>query len=245
MRQVTFLAGVVLVTAAAISPAQVIVYDNTTNSMPSAFQNGGATTQAGNNTITRYVADDIQPIAGAGQSVTQVRLSVANLNNTPVTARPRVRFFLPDGPGQAPGTGLASLTFQTATFGASSISVIVSAPLAAGQFVLPSSSFFWAGVVFDDFGGTTGATQAQLNNLGQGIFNPPTVGSSVDIFFVSTAAGVPGDMPAGTLQNFNGTPVANFGWQFQVSAVPEPTTLALLIGPTAIIALTRVCRRRK
>ena len=35
----------------------------------------------------------------AGQSVTQFRLSVANLNTTAVTARPRIRFFLPDGTG--------------------------------------------------------------------------------------------------------------------------------------------------
>jgi len=241
-------AGLAVVAAAARSPGQVIVYDNTTNSVPSAFQNGGATTQAGNNTITRYVADDITPLTGfAGQSVTQFRLSVANLNTVGVTARPRIRFFLPDGTGQAPGTGIATLNFPPATFGASSISLIVSGPLSPGQFVIPASGFFWAGVVFDDNAGTTGATQAQLNNLGQGIFNPPTVGSSVDIFFVSTAAGVPGDFPAGTLQNFSGTPVANFGWQFQVAAVPEPGPLVLLLGPTAmgLLAYARRVRTSK
>jgi hypothetical protein len=245
MRRVTFFAGVVFVAAAASASGQVIVYSNTATQGAQAFQNGGAVNQSGN-TITRYVADDITPIAGAaGQSVTQFTLSVANLNTTPVTARPRIRFFLPDGPGQAPGTGLATLNFAPATFAGSSISLIVSGTLSPGQFVIPSSPFFWAGVVFDDNGGTTGATQAQLNLLGQGAFNPPTVGSSVDIFFLSTAAGVPGDNPGGNLQNFGGNPVANFGWQFQVAAVPEPGTLMLLVGPSAIALLAHVRRRGK
>src|SRR5258708_2618656 len=99
MRRVTFLAGVFLIAAAPTSLGQVIVYSNTTTNSMSGLQNGGAAKQGGN-TITRYVADDITPIAGvAGRSVTQFTLSVANLNPTPVTARPRVKFFLPDGPG--------------------------------------------------------------------------------------------------------------------------------------------------
>jgi hypothetical protein len=242
-----FLAGVVLVAAAASASGQVIVYDNTTNSLTSAFRNGGAANQAGD-TITQYVADDITPIsAAAGRSVTQFTLSVANLNPAAVTARPRVKFFLPDGPGQAPGTGLATLAFPATTFGSSSISLIVSGTLAPGQLVIPTNfPFFWAGVAFDDNNGTTGATLAQLNNLGQGAFNPPTVGSSFDIFFLSSAAGVPGDNPAGNLQSFGGTPPANFGWQFQVSAVPEPGPLVLLVGPTAmgLLAYARRVRRR-
>jgi hypothetical protein len=241
-----FLAGVVLVTAAAKSPGQVIVYDNTTNSSTNAFQNGGATDLSGD-TITRYVADDITPLTGfAGRSITQFRLSVANLNTAAVTARPRVKFYLPDGTGSAPGTSFAMLNFPPATFNASSISLIVSGTLTPGVLVIPSSfSFFWAGVVFDDNNGSTGATQAQLNLLGQGLFNPPTVGSSVDIFFNGSTAGVPGDMPSGSLQNFQpGGPPANFGWQFQVAAVPEPGPLVMLLGPTVIGGLAYVRRRR-
>lgn len=241
MRRVMFLAGVVLVAATSTAPGQVIVYSNTATQGAQAFANAGAANQSGN-TITRFVADDITPIAGAGQSVSQFTLSVANLNNVAVTARPRIRFFMPDGPGMAPGTGVATLNFPPATFQASSISLIVSGALSPGQFVIPSSSFFWAGVVFDDNGGTTGATQAQLNLLGQGTFNPPTVGSSFDIFFLSTAAGLPGDFPAGNLQNFSGNPVANFGWQFQIVAVPEPGTLLLLFGPSGIALLAHARR---
>jgi hypothetical protein len=99
--------------------------------------------------------------------------------------------------------------------------------------------------VFDDVNGTTGATLAQLNNLGQGVFNPPTVGISDDVFFRSTAAGVPGDFPGGNQQNFGGppNPVANLGWQIQVAAVPEPGTLVLLFGPTAIGVFAYLRRR--
>jgi hypothetical protein len=243
MRQVMVLAGVVLLTAAPASPGQVIAYDNTATPLVSAFPNGGAADQAGN-TITRFVADDIAPVpAAAGQSVTQFTLSVANLNPTAVSARPRVQFFAPNGPGQAPGTLLLSLAFPATTFGASTISLITSSPLAAGQFVLPAT-FFWAGVVFDNNNGGTGATPAQLNNFGQGAFHPPTVGSSFDIFFLSAGAGVQGDNPAGNLQNFGGTTPANYGWQFQVAAVPEPGALALLLGPAAMGLLAPARRVR-
>src|SRR5262249_21335171 len=174
------------------------------------------------NTITNFVADDIQPLAGfAGRSVTNFSLSVANLNTTAVTARPRVRIFLPDGPNLGPGTAIATLNFPQATFTGSSISLIVSGKLGPTQFVIPSSSFFWAGVAFDDFGGTTGATLAQMNNLGQGVFNPPTVGISDDVYFITTDPGVPGNSPPGSQRNFGGTPVANFGWQVQVAPVRD------------------------
>ena len=77
------------------------------------------------------------------------------------------------------------------------------------------------------------------------VFNPPTIGSSFDIYFLSTAAGVPGDFPAGNLQNFQpGGPAANFGWQFQVAAVPEPGPLVLLLGPTAMSLLAYARRVR-
>jgi len=244
MRPIMLLAGVVLVGTAATASGQVIIYNNTTNSIAAALQNGGATNQSGN-TITNFVADDIQPLAGfAGRSVTNFSLSVANLNPTAVTARPRVRIFLPDGPNLGPGTAIATLNFPTATFTGSSISLIVSGQLGPTQFVIPSSSFFWAGVAFDDFGGTTGATLAQMNNLGQGVFNPPTVGISDDVYFITTDPGVPGNSPPGSQRNFGGTPVANFGWQFQVAPVPEPGTLVLLFGPTAIALLAHVRRFR-
>ena len=72
----------------------------------------------------------------------------------------------------------------------------------------------WAGIAFDNNGGTTGATAAQLDNLAQGIFSPPEVGTSADQYFVTTAAGsFASDNPVGTLANFGGAPPADFGWE--------------------------------
>jgi hypothetical protein len=98
-----------------------------------------------------------------------------------------------------------------------------------GSFVVPAGGTFFAGVYFDDNGGTTGATAAQLNLLGQGVFAPPTVGSSQDSFFQTTGAGG-GANPAGSFANFGGNPTADFGWAFSGTlATPEPGTGLLLL----------------
>ncbi len=239
MRRIVLSVGVLLVVMTPASLGQVIAYSDKTTFGNGAYPNGGAVTQ-GANTITRYVADDIEPDpAFVGQSATQFTFSVANQNPTAVTARPRVQFFAADGTGNFPGTPLLSLSFPPTTF-VQGVSLLTSAPLAPGQLVLPS--IFWAGVVFDDNNGTTGATPAELNNFGQGVFNPPTAGGSFDIFFQSTNAGVPGPNPAGSGFNFSGSPVANFGWEFQVAPVPEPGSLALC-GLAAVGAAARWRRR--
>ena len=88
---------------------------------------------------------------------------------------------------------------------------------------------FWAGITFDDNNGTTGISLSQLNNIGQLIYNPPTVGSSLDLYFQSIGPGdFPTGSPAGSFLFFNGSPVANFFWEFTVTPVPEPTSLTLL-----------------
>jgi hypothetical protein len=90
---------------------------------------------------------------------------------------------------------------------------------------------FWAGVTFDGNNGTTGATLANLNNLGPGIFDPPTLGSSQDQFFATNSAGsFLANNPAGSFFNFGGSPVANFGWAFSgtppaAPGAPEPPSL--------------------
>jgi hypothetical protein len=67
-------------------------------------------------------------------------------------------------------------------------------------------------------------------NLGQVLFNPPTVGTSLDEFYLD-------DTPiGGTNQgffNFGGNPVANFYWEI---GIPEPASLSLLlVGALAMI----------
>jgi hypothetical protein len=84
-----------------------------------------------------------------------------------------------------------------------------------------------------------GAALAQLNGLGEGIFSPPTLGSSQDVFFATNNAGsFAGNNPAGGLFNFGGNPPANFAWAFSGTPVPEPS--ALLQGTVACLLLIGV-----
>ena len=195
-------------------------YSNVTNFLGSGFANGGAALQ-GTNMITRLVADDITPTGvHAGMSITQLKFSIANFNSAAVPARPRIRFWFADGAGGGPGTYYnlpANVGFSFNPLTVNPGVTIVTGTIGAGLFNMPAGPF-WAGLTFDDLNGTTGITAAQLNGLGQGIFNPATIGSSGDLFFVTTAAGsffAPAN-PAGALGNLGGNPVASFGWEFSV-----------------------------
>ena len=201
-------------------------YSNVTNFLGNGFVNAGSALQ-GTNRITRLVADDITPTgAHAGLSVTQFVFSIANFNATAVTVRPRVRFWFTDGTGGAPGTyynlpAAVGFSFNPLTIGPGV--TLLSANLAPNQFAMPGVPF-WAGITFDDNAGTTGISAAQLDLVGQGIFAPPTLGTSNDQFFITQAAGSFFGLanPAGSLSNFGANPVADFGWEFSVD-VPVPT----------------------
>ncbi len=238
------LAGVVsLLALAGSAQAQGVLYDNTTNFLGQAFSNGNATNQAGN-TITNVVADRITFTGGAGQSILSFTFSVANLNTVAVSARPRVRFWQTDGAGGAPGTLISGFSFAAISFTAGNVGLFT-ANIAAGSLVVPGSGDMWAGITFDNNTGATGATIAQLNNLGQGLFNPPAIGSSNDSHWISAAAGSNFvSSPAGTITSspFAANPVANYGWQFV--AAPEPGSLALL-GLGGLGALGVLRRRRR
>lgn len=202
-------------------------YSNITGFTGSVLTHGGTVLSAGNR-ITRLLADDITPIgATAGLDVTSFTFSVANLNSVSVGFRPRVRFWNADGAGGAPGSyyslpAAVGFSFNPVTLGPNSITLLT-ATLAAGQFTMPSTTF-WAGMTFDNNTGGTGATSAQMNLIGQGLFDPPTVGSSLDVHFLTTGAGsfFPTANPAGTLGNVGGNPPANYGWEFNVD-LPVPT----------------------
>jgi hypothetical protein len=203
----------------ALSPS--VVYSNVGTFQNSGFPNGDAALQ-GINTITRLTADDLTP-TGGGQDVIAFKFSVVNFNATAVTFRPRVRFWFADGAAGAPDTyynvpGQVGFSFNPITMNPQTV-VVLTAPLAAGLLTMPTSTF-WAGVTFDNNNNTTGATAAMLNNLGQGLYGPPTVGSSADQFFLTTGAGsfFPTANPAGTLNNLGGSPAANFGWEFTLDS---------------------------
>ena len=214
------------------------VYDNTTF-VGSAFINGGAANQSGN-TITRMVLDDLTPIPGyAGSPITQITFSVANFNAAVISARPRLRLYNADGAGGAPGTLIAGFTFNPISFGASSAAFFNFVP---SGFNLPAGTF-WTGLTFDDNTGATGATLAQLNNLGMALAAPVAIGSSSDALFQTTSAGsFLVNNPAGSLSNFGGSPLANFIFSFTVAPVPESASVAasLLVG---LVGWTIVRRR--
>ena len=184
------------------------VYSNLRTFRNQSFAAGGATQQVFN-TITRLAADDLNLVGTPPYSVNGFRFIVTNLNDVDVTARPLVRFYLPNGPGGGPGTLIESRTYNPTVFTAGVVGTIKT----SSTFVLRSSAI-WAGIAFDNNGGTTGATAAQLDNLALGIFSPPDLGTSTDRYFVTTAAGsFDSNNPAGTITNFGGAPPADFGWE--------------------------------
>ena len=229
------LALAALFAAVSFNSAQAVtIYSNTTNYSGSALTNGGAAAISGIRT-TRLLADDLTfSAASAGMSLSQFSFPVANLGTAAVTARPRVRFYMDDNGGLAPGTYIGGFSFA-----AFSLPVGVSTyftTLTPGSLVLPAAApgatteTIWAGITFDNSGAST-TTLAQLNNLGVGIFDPPTVGSSKATAFETTAAdtGLESN-PVGapfTLTGLN----ANFNWELQApQATPEPGAVALLMG---------------
>ncbi len=183
-------------------------YSNLATFRNQSFAAGGSTQQV-LNTITRMAADDLNLVGTPPFSVSGFRFTVTNQNTVDISARMLVRFWLPDGPGGGPGTLIKASTFNPIVFTAGRVGTIKTST----KFVLPSASI-WAGIGFDNNSGTTGATAAQLDNLAQGVFSPPALGTSADQYFVTTAAGsFASDNPAGTIANFGGTPPADFGWE--------------------------------
>lgn len=231
------LAGFALaaLTAAPAAFAQTTtVYSNTANFQAFGYTNGGAS----GTSLTSLVADDITPITGfAGSKVTTFSFSVVNFNTTASTFSPLVEFYNTNGAGGGPGTLLAAFQFNPLTVASGTVNVFTAAS-AAGFFALPTGTF-WAGESF------TGAPAATLNNLGQGLYSPPTIGSSQDVFFQSSGPDTVSSNPAGGLFFLGGSPVANFGWSFGVTpaAVPEASTtisfgllLALGLGSGVVAA---------
>lgn len=201
----------------------------------------GGAALVGADRITRLLADKVTPAGPSGNGlVTEITFSVANFNQTPATtsARPRLRFWDDNGVGGGPGTLLGGFTFNPISFSALSANLFFFNPVAFGPLAMVDGGSFWVGITFDN-NGTSGVTLAQLNNLGVLISDPPSVGSSADGDWLSTAAGSNFvSNPAGTLRNspFGGNPPANHMYEF----IPEPTTLALV----ALGGLLAARRRR-
>lgn len=205
-------------------------YSNVTTFLAAGYAPGGSATIAGNG-ITRMVMDDVTfgtPAGLDGRPIEQVVFSVFNGNATPVSVRGRIRFWI-DNAG-VPGTyldqgqGDIGFTFNPLTFAANTVTTVtgnIALTPPAIWNVPPAGTLWWCGVTCDNNTGATGATLAELDNFGVGMFDPPTVGTSQDVGFETTAAGsfFQVDNPVGQTFNFGGDPIANFGWAFRGTPV--------------------------
>jgi hypothetical protein len=244
-----WLAAAAALAAATPAAAQTAAYENITDPTSWTLPTNAATTQ-GTNTITSLLVDDITFAPGsAGRTVTVLTVAAANQNGSTVTARPFLRFWNADGVGGGPGTYFSPAgTPLDVTFGPTQLSPLgpnyLGVTLGAESFQIPASEKLWVGIGFDDANGTTGATPAQMRNLGFSLFDPPTVGSSADAMLLTNTPGsfLGVNDPAVVRLNFNGDPVLNAGFRFGVSPVPEPAgVLAVGLAATAGYA----ARRRK
>lgn len=205
------------------------VYSNITTFSGNATSNGGSGTTS-SNTTTRLVADDVALVGTPPFAIGAFRFSIGNLGAAAVSARPRVRFYLADGTGGAPGTYVTGFSFSAVSLSAGSVTTLT----ANSAFTMTANNM-WAAIIFDNNTGATGATIAQMDNLCLGIFTPPDLGTSTDNIFRTTANGGAGSFlannPVGATLNFAATPAANLGWEFMAASTvntvaranPSPT----------------------
>jgi len=212
-------------------------YSNVTTFLGTGVVNGGGTATA---VGTLAIMDDLSLSAASGAiglNLGIIKFSVLNSDaTTDINARVRLRFFDTTGAGGGPGALPLAVSFNAITFTHNSVTTFQSDFTTFG-YVLPAN--LWLAEFFDG-AGTSTATVAQMNELGLGAFNPPTVGTSADRDFVTTAPGAPAANPAGTIRTspFGGSPVANYG--FELNPVPEPASMTVLgIGALALIRRRR------
>ena len=224
--------------------AQIVTYDNTATFSGSGVTNGGVTAGAGTTRYTYMVADDLSydPL-NALTPVNLFKFTVANFNTSSLSIAPTINFYNNDGTAGGPGTLIASFNFNNVSVAAGSVSLFTYSVPLTQQFLLPVTGTVWAGIYFS----SSTLTAAMMNNAGQGTYNPPSVGSSMDEDFVSSGVGpFTTSNPAGTIRTspYSGSPVASYGWHIETLAVvPEPSTVALM-GGASILGASFYLRRR-
>lgn len=182
------------------------------------YENGGATLN-GSNTVTRLLADDVTPLASeVGGDVRELKFTAVNIGITPVNARINFRFWFNSG-GNLPGNYYdvpADVAFADDYQIAPGVNFL-SIAIPAGTFTLPTGPL-WCGMSYDDHDGTTGATAAQLDKLGQAISGTATIGTSNDGAFITDNPGEFSgvDNPAGVALNPVGGPHFNLALELVV-----------------------------
>lgn len=197
------------------------VYANNTGFGGYILFNGGQV-----NGITRLVADNLALIGTPPHNIGYLYYVICNGNPGPVSARPKLRYYL-DNAG-APGAIIQGLNFTPVTVpNASCAPFTIRLPVSL-QFTV-SSNAMWAAMTFDNAGGAT-ATNAQMDLIAMAFFNPPEAGTSNNNFFLTS--GTPGEFvtssPAGSIQTFNSTPPPdppdNFGFELRRRVKIAPFT---------------------
>jgi hypothetical protein len=171
--------------------------------LPHGGQSGG---------VTRLVADDLTFGGTAPHNVGFLIWVVCNTNPQTVTVRSMIRFYA-DNNG-SPGALIVGYNFPAFVPLVNNICQPISVRLPPSlQFT--AGNKMWAGLTFDRGEGAS-ATEAQMNNIGSGYFNPPEVGSSADLFFRTTSAGdFFSSNPPGSVMTIAGNPIDNFGWEIR------------------------------
>ncbi|MBL7817715.1 MAG: T9SS type A sorting domain-containing protein [Saprospiraceae bacterium] len=192
-------------------------YSNLTNPLSSSYPVQDAGTVSGNN-ITGMICDNLTLAGTPPFSLGKFSFVVANTNTSAVTIRPRIRFYLADGPNGTPGTIIAGFSFNSISISGNNATTLSIKPL------LPltiTSNNIWAGILYDNEDGSTSATPTQLGKFGVALYNPVVVGSSTDLFFQTTSYPATGSFlennPVGTTYTLPST-VANFGWELMLSS---------------------------